>query len=255
MKEILCEKPKIEIWLGDCLELMKEIPDKSVDLVLTDPPYPDYYKEKYQYKNNMLNFLKNYNCRQFIFWSAKVDFPLDYTAIHIWDKKTFNFKRYLPEIWRIMKNNSDLYVFGNYANFNLSKEKGFKQILIWDKRMTGMGDLSSWGIGYELIYYFKKGNRVVNKRKNPVIFCESLTSFTFGNPVNSYFHPTQKPIGIIEPLIGVSSNENDIVLDPFLGSGTTAVAAKQLGRRFIGIEISEKYCEIARQRLKQKILL
>ena len=221
-----------QIICGDCLEVMKEIPDKSVDLVITDPPYG------IEYKSNM----------------GSKKYQNDIQTARDWDKKTFNFKRYLPEIWRIMKNNSDLYVFGNYANFNLSKEKGFKQILIWDKRMTGMGDLSSWGIGYELIYYFKKGNRVVNKRKNPVIFCESLTSFTFGNPVNSYFHPTQKPIGIIEPLIGVSSNENDIVLDPFLGSGTTAVAAKQLGRRFIGIEISEKYCEIARQRLRQEIL-
>ena len=69
------------------------------------------------------------------------------------------------------------------------------------------------------------------------------------------YHPTQKPLSIVSKLIKVSSNENDIILDPFLGSGTTAVAAKQLKRNFIGIEISKKYCKIARDRLKQDILL
>src|SRR3990167_3025616 len=74
------------IW-GDCLEVMKSMPDKCVDLILTDPPYPDYYVEEYGYKEGIIDFLKGIPCRQFIFWSAKVDFPLDYTAIHIWDKK------------------------------------------------------------------------------------------------------------------------------------------------------------------------
>ena len=78
---------EIKLILGDCLEEMKKIPDKSIDLVLTDPPYPDYHKEIYQYKDGMLEFLKNLSCRQFIFWTAKDLFPLGYTAIHIWDKK------------------------------------------------------------------------------------------------------------------------------------------------------------------------
>ena len=68
------------------------------------------------------------------------------------------------------------------------------------------------------------------------------------------FHPTQKPLGVIGKMIQNSSDEGDIIFDPFLGSGTTAVAAKQLGRKFIGIEISEKYCEIARGRLRQEVL-
>lgn len=221
-----------KIICGDCLEVMKDIPDKSVDLVLTDPPYG------IEYKSNM-------GTKQY---QEKIQ------TAKKWDKKGFDFREYLKEIWRLMKNDSDLYVFGNWKNFNLTKEGGFKQILIWDKRTTGMGDLTSWGIGYELIYYFKKGNRPVNKRKSPVIPCESLTSFTFGNPLDNYFHPTQKPLGIIEPLILVSSNENETILDPFMGSGTTAVACKHLKRNFIGIEISPEYCKIARQRLRQEVL-
>ena len=67
-------------------------------------------------------------------------------------------------------------------------------------------------------------------------------------------HPTQKPLRIIEKLLKTHSNENDIILDPFLGSGTTAVAAQYLKRNFIGIEINPEYCKIAEQRLSQKTL-
>src|SRR3990167_10447642 len=76
------------------------------------------------------------------------------------------------------------------------------------------------------------------------------------NKVNpsSMHHPTEKPQDIIAKMIDSFSDPDHIILDPFLGSGTTAVAAKQLGRKFIGIEISKKYCEIARQRLRQEIL-
>ena len=71
---------------------------------------------------------------------------------------------------------------------------------------------------------------------------------------NNWGHPTPKDIRGIEKIIKLLSKKGDLILDPFLGSGTTAVAAKQLGRNFIGIEISEKYCEIARQRLGQEVL-
>ncbi|MGA2504407.1 MAG: site-specific DNA-methyltransferase [Anaerolineales bacterium] len=73
------------LGLGDCLEHIKSIP--VVDVVITDPPYPDYWSEEYLYRDGLLNFLKGFNCRQFIFWSAKAPFPLDFTAAHIWDKK------------------------------------------------------------------------------------------------------------------------------------------------------------------------
>jgi len=77
---------EVKLLLGDCLELMKDIPDKSIDAVITDPPYPDYYADEYKYFDGILEPLNKLKCRQMIFWSAKVDFPLDYTAIHIWDK-------------------------------------------------------------------------------------------------------------------------------------------------------------------------
>jgi hypothetical protein len=82
------DKDGITIYNGDCLEVMKQFEDKSFDLVLTDPPYPDYYQEEFRYYDGIILFLDNIECRQFVFWSAKVDFPLSYTARHIWDKIT-----------------------------------------------------------------------------------------------------------------------------------------------------------------------
>lgn len=76
------------LHLGDCLEYMRDMPAGSVDAVVTDPPYPDYWAEEYKYHDGILEPLRHLGCRQFIFWSSKVDFPLDYSAIHIWDKKT-----------------------------------------------------------------------------------------------------------------------------------------------------------------------
>ena len=76
----------VDLYLGDCLEVMRSMPDKSVDAVITDPPYPDYYADEYLYREGLIDFLTELDCRQFVFWSAKVEFPLDYSAIHIWDK-------------------------------------------------------------------------------------------------------------------------------------------------------------------------
>ena len=78
----------IDLRLGDCFELMREIPDKSIDAVITDPPYPDYYADDYKYFDGILEPFNRLTCKQLLFWTAKQSFPLDYTAIHIWDKKT-----------------------------------------------------------------------------------------------------------------------------------------------------------------------
>lgn len=182
----------ITIYNADCLEVMPQIPDKSVDLALTDPPYPDYHTELYQYKDGLLDCLKQFSCRQLVFWSAKVEFPLDYTAIHIWDKK------------------------------------------------VGCG---SW---YERV--FERNGNIEYK-----VYREYLiNSIVAGKYTNDIFtgHNSQKPIKLIKQLVNDYSKDNDLILDPFLGSGTTAVACKQLNRRCIGIEISQKYCDIAIQRLK-----
>ena len=186
-----------KIIQGDCLEVMKGIPDNSIDLILTDPPYPDYYKEEYKYVDGMLEPLKRFNCKQIIFWTAKEDFPLDYSAIHIWDKK------------------------------------------------CGVGSM------YERIFE-RNGQKNWKVYRHYLINSDVAAKFT-GDTF--WEHPSQKPINLIKKLILEHTKEGDVVLDPFLGSGTTAVACKNLKRNYIGIEISEEYCKIARERLKQQLLL
>lgn len=186
-----------KIILGDCLEILPTISIKSVDLLLTDPPYPDYHTELYAYKDGLLDPLKNFNCKQLIFWSAKVDFPLDYTAIHIWDKK------------------------------------------------VGVGSM------YERIFERNGGE---NYRVYNQYLINSPVAANYTNDIYTG-HPSQKPIKLIKRLIVDNSKEGDTILDPFVGTGTTAVAAKQLNRNYIGIEINPDYVKIAEERLKQEVLL
>ena len=176
---------------ADCLEYMKTLPDKSFDLVLTDPPYPDYHTELYGYKEGIIDFLKDIPCRQLIFWSAKVPFPLDYTAIHIWDKK------------------------------------------------VGVGSM------YERIYERNGGAayKVYNHYLINSTVAASLARDIFAS------HPSQKPIELMKELVTEYSKEGDNILEPFAGSGSTLVACKHLNRNCVGIEISEKYCKIAQERL------
>ena len=217
----------MRLILGDCIEKMKELPSESVDCIITDPPYG-------------INYRSNYGQR---------GYKLRIQTAREWDAQ-FNLEPYFLELMRVLKTPGHMYIFGTWKNFPVvSLLDGYKQTLVWDKRNTGMGDLTGWGIGYELIFMFSKGKRRVNVRRPPVIFAESLTSFSTGNPAAVYQHPTQKPVGIILPLLEVSTAPGDVVLDPFMGSGTTGVACLEQSRDFIGIEINPDYFKIAEQRI------
>lgn len=125
------------------------------------------------------------------------------------------------------------------------------QVLIWAKFNKGFGDIPSrYHHTYEPFIYLCKGSPT-----NWYGETNDTDVWTTKGGYTNKFHPTQKPIDIISKMIKNSSKENDVILDMFLGSGTTAVACKQLKRNFIGIEISPEYCKIAEQRLRQGILL
>ncbi len=218
---------RVKLYHGDAMDLLKSLPDKSVDLVVTDPPYGIAY---------ISNHSKSKEYKQ------KVHFD------NSWDKE-FDIKPFFDEMWRVLKDNTHMYIFGRWENYEiLTKLKGFKQVLIWDKEFNSMGDLSSWGIGYELIFFFEKGKRAVKIRKPPVLRVNSL-SMNF-NSSKLYIHPTQKPIDILTPLIEVSSNAGEVVLDPFMGSGSTAIASMRLGRDFIGSELNDVYYSRAKKRIE-----
>lgn len=217
-----------KIICGDCLEVMKNIPDKSVDIVLTDPPYGMNYQSARRTATPQFEKIEN-------------DVSLEWI------------KPFIKEAYRVLKDNTHIYLFCNdYAisDFRWELESvGFtpKRTLVWVKNNHTSGDLEGdYGNKTEFILYAQKGRRALNGKRE--------TNVLNARRVPTMVHPTEKPIDLFAFLIRKSSEENDIILDPFLGSGTTAVAAKQLKRNFIGIELSEKYCEISRQRLRQELL-
>lgn len=213
---------RIQIKQGDCLELIKEIPDGSVDMVLTDPPYgmafqSNYRKEKY-------NEIKN-------------------------DKALEWLEEYVDECFRILKDNTAVYFFCSWHNVDIFKqaiEKKFKvkNILIWEKNNTSMGDLKgSYAPKYEMIIFAHKGRKLLNGFR----YADVIKANRTGNKL----HPTEKPVDLLELFIKNSSDENGVVFDGFMGSGSTGVACINTNRNFIGYELDEHYFQIAKERLEQ----
>ena len=205
----------------DCLEFMKKLPDKCIDLVLTDPPYGMEFKSNY---------------RKVKYEKIENDNNLDWLPI------------FIEESYRILKDNTHAYFFCSFHNVDIFKQEiakhyEVKNILVWIKNNTGMGDLEGdYAPQYEFCIYARKGNRKLNDGRSSNILQYNRT----GN-IN---HPTEKPQDLFSFLIRKSSSENEVVFDGFLGGGTTALACKMLNRNYIGCEISKEYCDIAEQRIK-----
>ena len=215
---------KFELWHGDCLELMKNIPDGSVDLVLTDPPYGMGFKSNY--RKEKYNEIRN-------------------------DKSLEWLERYISECCRVLKNNSAIYCFCSWHNVDVFKqaiEKKFKikNILIWEKNNTSMGDLKgSYAPKYEMIIFAHKGRKLLNGFR----YADIIKANRTGNKN----HPTEKPVDLLETFIKNSSGENEVVFDGFMGSGSTGVACVNTNRRFIGIELDDGYFNIAKKRIEEAV--
>jgi site-specific DNA-methyltransferase (adenine-specific) len=128
-------------------------------------------------------------------------------------------------------------------------DKRVKNVIIWVKNNHTAGDLyADFGNQYECIAFMPKQDfKLKSERFTNVWEFDRI-------PFDKLKHPTQKPVSIIRRMIISATNEGDIVLDPFIGSGTTAVACKELNRKCIGYEINPEYCEVARSRLRQEVL-
>lgn len=214
-----------KIIQGDCLEVMKTFADKSFDLVLTDPPYGLDYAKSENHKQG--KFGKQSSFHEDSEWDSSIP-P----------------KEYFGEIFRVSKN--QIVWGGQYFTQFLPPKRCW---IVWDKVNDDFyslpdGDLA-WTSFDSRIRFFRRPHGMdkgfMTKRENGG-----------GN-----FHPTQKPKELMKWCIE-TYKDRDIgsftILDPFMGSGTTLLAAKELGYSATGIEISEKYCEIARSRLAQESL-
>lgn len=215
------------ILLGDCLTLLPSLEEGSIDLIVTDPPYG-------------ISYYTNYPISKELREESRM----------IGDEKSN--PKWFSEMYRVLKVGSACYVFANFKSFartsRLMKRAGFtlKTPLIWNKDNWGSGDLKGdFANKVELIVWGTKGRHLLSGRRDHNVL-------DFKRPPtlrHIRLHPTAKPVDLLEFLISKSSKEGDLVLDPFLGSGSTAVAARNLGRRYIGIEIDKRFYDIAIARL------
>jgi len=239
--------PKIELIQGDCLEKMKEIDDKSIDMILCDLPYgttackwdtiipfePLWEQYKRIIKDNGAIVLTASQP----FTSALVMSNIKMFKYEwIWEKdKGANFAscKKTP-----MKTHENILVFGGGKYFPQMKERPKNNIRNNKPRIN-----KSSQTGTEWLCENSKGNL-------PVKYPESVLNF---NACREYKHPTQKPVALFEYLIKTYTNEGETVLDNCMGSGTAGVACKNLNRNFIGIELDSKYFKIAEKRVNEDI--
>lgn len=209
------------IFNADCLDIMKQMPEKCVDLTMADPPYnaKDIGPNKRVYIEGQMQLpIKEYKlfCENW-FQGA---FPVSENIILT--PGISNICYYPQPFWVLCWHKPAAVSFNRLGGYN-----AWEPIFIYGKTASGER------LGQDYILF-------------------NTLNFNKGPEKN---HPCPKPLGLWSLLISKFTKSGDIILDPFLGSGTTAVAAKQLGRKYIGIEISEAYCKIAVQRLAQEILI
>ena len=217
------EEPGIQLYCGDCREVLPEI--EPVDLLVTDPPY---------------NYGKQY-------------------GIHDDSMGPEEFEKWITECFRLaverLKDGGMVYFTCSTQMMRMCESWDFlrfRQWLIWHRpNLVNVHAQSDWKQTWEPIYYGGKGKFRATKG----VFPDSAV-FTFATPQTNFLegrdHVCQRPLKLIHSWLARA--EGEIVLDPFVGSGTTLLAAKTFGRRAIGIEIEPKYCEIAVKRLRQEVL-
>lgn len=208
-----------KIYNQDCLDVMREMNNDSVDLLLTDIPYGGV--------NRKSNGLRNLDKKDA-------------------DTFTMDMELLVKEMVRVTKGSG--YIFCGWEQLSeivsIIRELGISnRVIVWEKtNPSPMNGQVIWLSGIELAVYFKKKNATYKQHcKNVVV------KFPSGR---GKVHPTEKPLKLFKHFIEISSNEGDVVFDPFLGSGTTAVGAIELKRKYIGVELSQEYFKVAEDRIK-----
>lgn len=219
---------------GDCLESLKKMPNESINLIVTDPPYPTTARGSAGNSGGMLQ--KDINKKGKVFTHNDIDC-----------------EKYAPEFYRVLKDGSHCYVMTNHLNLihmlNTFTANGFHFIksLIWDKGNKIMGQY--YMSQFEYILFFRKGRAVrINDCGTSDII--SVPNKKQKGEDGKNLHDTEKPVGLMDVLIRNSSNEGGLVLDPFMGIGAAGVSAVGNNRNFIGIELDDTYFAIAKNRIE-----
>ena len=217
----------MKLYNDDCLNVLKDIGDNSIDLVVTDPPYEVITGGRNGgVKGKPSGILKE-----------NKQLMKSIPSPELW----------LSECFRVMKYGTHIYIMTNTLNLtnylNIINDVGFKlhNLLVWNKNNTTP---NRWYMkNCEYVIFARKG--FAKSINNP----SSQTVHNFDNIIGNKQHPTEKPVDLMKFYVGNSSNIGDTVLDPFMGSGSTGVACKELGRNFIGIELDKQYFDIATKRI------
>lgn len=255
-----------QIINGECVAEMRKLPDNSVDLIIADPPY-NLSKGgawKYEHAADLKGMGGNWN-----------------KVMQDWDDYSFEAymaftREWLTEARRILKSTGSMWIFGTYHNIGvinvICQMLGIEIIneVIWYKknafpnlagrRLTASHETILWcnkGAKKREYYfdyeYSKTGNFSYDTLKSPGKQMRTVWDISNNKEKEELAygkHPTQKPIRILKRMIGLSSKPGDIMLTPFAGAGSECVAAKMTGRKYIGIEMEEEYCKVAKTRLE-----
>jgi len=226
-----------KLHLGDSYKLIKQIPTASVNLILTDPPYN---LSPYSTGNIEFTWRKDLN-----------------NDLAEWDKVEFRPADWVSEFKRILKPKGNIFAFCSYnliGKWHEAFDPEFDtfQFMVWHKtnpppKVFKAGFLNSCEL---IVCMWDKGHTWnFGNQKDMHNFIE--TPICNGpERLKEPHHPTQKPVKVLEHIIKIASNKGDTVFDPFMGVGSTGVAALNLGRKFVGIEIDEKYFKAAEKRLR-----
>jgi len=226
-----------KIICGDCLEVLPMIPDGVIDAVVTDPPYG-------------IGGDNHAHTRMSSRHGGAINFSESWDNAYPYE--------FIPVVTKLLQSDSSLVSFCARESVSFV-DKAFrdagikvKNYIYFNRRRTGVNPRKNFTNGIECAVWGARGKYIWHGKGATVnVFREATCELNY--PPNNV-HPTQKPTRLISWIMGLLSNQNQIILDPFCGSGTTLVAAKQLGRKFIGIEIEPKYCAIAEDRLRQEEL-
>ena len=224
-----------EIYCGDALVLMKDIPAGSIDLIVTDPPFAiDFKAKRSNYNRTQGKVIEGYN-------EIPREIYYDFTV------------SWMKEAYRVLKRSGSMYVFSGWTNLkdilNAIDDVGFITInhIIW-KYQFGVFTKRRFVTSHYHILFVVKDERSYKFNKVEH-YPEDVWVINREYWTGKVKTPTKLPLELVKKILLFSSDEGDIVLDPFGGSGTVAVAAKMLGRHFLVFEIVPEYCELARERV------
>lgn len=246
-----------KIYNMDCLDGLRQIPDATIDLVVTDCPYHIIgggdCKGNYTDKNGVTRRRGSGMHKERKTASKHVDLggclsdAANARSGAMFDFNDIKFSEWLPEVYRVLKDGTHCYIMINARNLcelqNEAEKVGFQfqQLLVWLKNNTTPNK-----------YYLSRTEFILMLRKGAaknINDCSMSNVLSVPNILRTKLHPTEKPTSLMRVLIEQSSKVGDVVLDPFMGSGSTAIAAKDCERSFIGFEIDPKYYNISQKRL------